>query len=414
MRKQVGLSGQIFSALGKNGINMISLAQGSTERNISTVIENTNLPKAINVLHEAFFEDSISTVNLFVMGIGLVGSELLRQINSQLESLRESNRINIKVIGIANSRKMLIDAEGIDLGNYSQLLDNSTTPSNHQQFVDAMTDMNLYNTVFVDNTASKDVADLYLQIVSESISIVCCNKIAAASPLEDYNTLMKAARKNQAEFFNETNVGASLPIINTIKDMVSSGDKIKQIEAILSGSLSFIFNEYDGTRSFADVVKQAQKEGYTEPDPRIDLSGLDVQRKILILGRVSEYPLKQDDVSTISFMPDSVNKADSVNDFFKALEQEEAFFKNLYDTATAKGAKLKVVAIFNAETMKAQVELKEVEADSPYYHLSGKDNIVLIYSQRYSDDPLIIRGAGAGAAVTASGVFGDILKATRL
>lgn len=413
MRKQVGLSGRIFSALGKNGINIISLAQGSTERNVSTVIEAGDLKKAINVLHETFFEDSITTVNLFVMGVGLVGSELLRQIKSQVDSLRETNRVSIKVVGIANSRKMLIDQEGIDLSNYSQLLNDSSTVSNHQQFVDTMKEMNLYNTVFVDNTASKDVAALYLQIVKESISIVCCNKIAAASPLGAYNALLETARKNQAEFYNETNVGASLPIIHTIKDMVSSGDKIQQIEAILSGSLSFIFNEYDGIRSFAEVVKQAQKEGYTEPDPRIDLSGLDVQRKILILARVSEYQLDLEDVSTVSFMPESVNEAKSVDDFLLALEKEEAFFKALYDKANANNNKLKVIATFDASTMKAKVELREVASDSPYYHLSGKDNIVLIYSNRYKEDPLSIIGAGAGAAVTASGVFGDILKATR-
>ncbi len=414
MRKHVGLSGEIFSALGKNGINIISLAQGSTERNISTVIEQKDLRKAINVLHEAFFEDSITTVNLFIMGVGLVGSELIRQIDSQCKTIKENLRIDLKVIGLANSRKMLIDEDGIDLSNYNQLLQDAPTATDHQAFVNAMKEMNLYNSIFVDNTASQDVAALYYQIVSESISIVCCNKIAASSPLEAYNALLKAARKNRAEFYNETNVGASLPIIHTIKDMVSSGDTIQKVEAILSGSLSFIFNEYDGIKSFAEVVKLAQKEGYTEPDPRIDLSGLDVQRKILILGRVSEYQLDQEDISTVSFMPESVNEANSVDDFFAALEKEESFFKSLYDHANEKGAKLKVLATFDASTQKAKIELKEVMPDSPYYHLGGKDNIVLIYSNRYIDDPLIIRGAGAGAAVTASGVFGDILKAARL
>jgi len=413
MRNQIGLCGQIFSALGKNGINIISLAQGSTERSISVVIEEQDLSKAINVLHGTFFENTLTTLHLFIMGVGLVGSELLRQIDQQKEILKKENHIDIKVIGIANSRKMIFDEQGIDLTTVKQQLNDSEQASNHQKFIENIEQLNLTNSVFVDNTASAEVAAIYQQVVAENISIVTCNKIAAASPLSEFLALKKTIQKNRSTFLFETNVGASLPIISTIKDMVASGDRIQRIEAVLSGSLNYIFNEYNSTKTFAEVVKEAQSLGFTEPDPRIDLSGLDVKRKILILSRVSNMMLDQTDVETVSFLPESTLRVDTVNQFFEALTNEEDYFKNLYTTAKEKGACLKVVATFDAREQKAFVQLREVMPDSPYFQLGGKDNIVLITSDRYAEDPLIVRGAGAGAAVTASGVFGDILKVLR-
>ncbi|MBX2845428.1 MAG: bifunctional aspartate kinase/homoserine dehydrogenase I [Saprospiraceae bacterium] len=410
MRHQVGLSGKLFSTLGKNGINIISLAQGSTERNVSTVIHKNDLAKAVNVLHETFFEYSYATINLFIMGVGLVGSELLQQIAQQRDFIKQNDHVDIRVVGLSNSRKMVLDPEGIDLNNWQASLDHSDVVANHEAFLEAMRTMNLRNSIFVDNTASESVAQLYTEIAQNNFSIVTCNKIAAAAPLEAYNSFIKAVQKNRVTFRNETNVGASLPIISTIKDMVNSGDKIRGIEAVLSGSLNFIFNNYDTSRSFADVVREAQKEGYTEPDPRVDLSGMDVKRKILILARVSGYALDQDEVETISFLPDGSMEAEDVDAFYALLEQKEDYFQALYKNAASAGKKLKVVATFDGQS--AKVALQEVGPDSAYFNLGGKDNIVLLTSDRYPS-PLVIRGAGAGAAVTASGVFGDILKVWR-
>jgi len=411
MRHQIGLSGKIFSTLGKNGVNIISLAQGSTERNISTVVEQKDLAKAVNVLHETFFESSYSRLNLFIMGVGLVGSELIKQIKQQHDFIREQDHVDIKVISLANSRKMLFNPSGIDLDNWDKELNDSEQVTNHSDFIKRMADLNLRNSIFVDNTASEDVAKLYGQVAASNISIVACNKIAAASSLADYKALTKVIRKNRTNFRFETNVGASLPVISTITDMVTSGDKIQKIEAVLSGSLNFIFNNYDGSNTFASVVKDAQNEGFTEPDPRVDLSGTDVKRKILILTRVSGYELEPEDVETVSFLPEGSMEASSVDDFYELLKEHESHFQSMYKNATDKHAKLKVVATF--EDRKAKVALEEVTTESAYYNLGGKDNIVLLYSDRYSEDPLIIRGAGAGAAVTASGVFGDILKTLR-
>ncbi len=411
MRHQIGLSGKIFSTLGKNGINIISLAQGSTERNISTVIEQNDLAKAVNVLHETFFLEGYTTLNLFIMGVGLVGTELLSQIKRQHDFIKDQDHVDIRVVSLANSRKMIFQEEGIQLSDWEQQLESSEMPSDHESFIEQIKALNLRNSVFVDNTASEKVANLYQSLAESNISIVTCNKIAAAAPLAQYKKLMKAIKKNRISFRNETNVGASLPILSTIADMVASGDKIHRIEAVLSGSLNFIFNNYEGQKLFADVVREAQEAGYTEPDPRIDLSGTDVKRKILILSRVSGYDIEPEDVETISFLPKGSMEVESVDDFYHLLEQKDSHFKTLFNQANDAGKKLKVVASFDSG--KAKVQLEEVSDQSAYFQLGGKDNIVLLYSERYADDPLIIRGAGAGAAVTASGVFGDILKVLR-
>lgn len=408
MKSHTGIAGRMFSALGKNGINIRAIAQGSSERNISTVIALSDVVKAVNVLHEAFFETTYKQVNVFIAGAGNVGSKLLGQLNQQLEFLKSRNRLNIKIVGLANSKRALLNDDGIDLNNWKELL--AAAPSNTiEGYIDTIIEKNLRNTIFVDVTASDVVATCYNKLLQKSIAVVACNKVACSSAYSYYQQLKESASEYNAKFLFETNVGAGLPIIGSLNDLISSGDRVNKMQAVLSGTLNFVFNNYDGKKSFASVVKQAQDEGYTEPDPRLDLSGKDVMRKIMILARESGEKIEMEDIANNSFMPESCMQG-SVENFYAEMEKQEAHFKAIYDKASADGCKLKFVASY--ENGKAAVGLQHINPEHNLYHLYGKDNIVLFYTNRYPEQPMVVKGAGAGAEVTASGVFADIIRAT--
>ncbi len=406
MKSHPGVSGKLFGALGRNGVNVRAIAQGSSERNISAVIASADVRKAINVLHEEFFETSYKQLNLFITGTGNVGRRLLDQLLQQQQYLLDNLRIQIRVVGLANSRKMVFAAEGIDLRQWQQALENGE-PMHLDAWTAGIASRNLRNSVFADVTANADVASRYASLLQKSISVVACNKIACSSVYGNYRLLKDLAREYNARFLFETNVGAGLPVIGTLNDLTRSGDKVRRIEAVLSGTLNFVFNHYNGEKPFSTVVKQAQDEGYTEPDPRLDLSGTDVMRKIMILARESGERTEMEDISNQSFMPASCMQG-SVQDFYAAMITEEKHFKSLYQAAAAQGKKLKFVARY--DNGKASVGLQHIGPDHDLYHLYGKDNVVLFYTDRYSEQPLVVKGAGAGAEVTASGVFADILR----
>lgn len=409
MKSHTGVSGRMFSALGKNGVNIRAISQGSSEKNISTVIATKDVRKAINVLHEEFFEKTYKQVNLFIAGTGNVGSKLLAQLKQQVHFLQEQMHIQARVVGLCNSRNMLVQEEGIDLSQWKEKLPEGVK-GNISEFIETIITLNLRNSIFIDVTANDRVAKLYDLLLKKSITVVACNKVAASSEYEYYKKLKDLAREFNSQFLFETNVGAGLPVIGTLNDLLSSGDRILRIEAVLSGTLNFVFNNYDGKRKFAEVVKQAQEEGYTEPDPRLDLSGTDVMRKILILAREAGQEIEMSDIQNKTFMPDSCMKG-SVEDFYRAMEKEEMHFKKIYDEANNNGNKLKFVASYSPG--KADVGLQHINPNHDLYHLYGKDNVVLFYTERYKEQPLVIKGAGAGAEVTASGVFADILRAVK-
>ena len=409
MKSHPGTSGKMFGVLGRNGINVRAIAQGSSERNISAVIARSDVKKAVNVLHEEFFEATYKQLNLFITGTGNVGKLLLQQFHQQYGYLLEQLRLQVRVTGLANSRRMLVNEEGIDLAQWQEALEQAEE-MNLLTFTSVIAQKNLRNSVFVDVTANKDVSASYGSLLQKSIAVVACNKIACSSPYQYYRQLKELSKEYNAPFFFETNVGAGLPVIGTLNDLLRSGDQIRKIEAVLSGTLNFVFNHYDGRTSFARVVRQAQDEGYTEPDPRLDLSGTDVMRKIMILAREAGNVLEMEDIQNVSFMPPSCMEGD-VNHFYAAMEQEEAHFKKLYDAAAAVGKKLKFVASY--ENGKAVTGLQQIDPAHDFYHLYGKDNIVVFYTDRYPEQPLVVKGAGAGAAVTASGVFADIIRAAR-
>jgi aspartokinase/homoserine dehydrogenase 1 len=413
MKNHPGVSGKMFGVLGRNGINVRAIAQGSSEKNITAVIASSDVKKAINVLHEEFFETSYKQLNIYVAGVGNVGGKLINQIQKQAEYLKKSLRLQINIVGIANSKKQLINVDGLDLTNWKEQLADAKS-GGIADYVQAILDNNLRNSVFVDVTAHETVANVYAQLLEKAVSVVACNKIACSSPYANYAKLKSLARQYNAAFLFETNVGASLPIIGTLNDLVRSGDTINKIEAVLSGTLNFVFNNYAGGKdgkSFAQVVKQAQEEGYTEPDPRLDLGGTDVMRKIMILAREAGQKIEMEDISNNAFLPASCFNG-SVADFYVEMEKQEDHFKKLYEAAAAEGCKLKFVASF--ENGKAKVGLQHIQPSSDFYHLYGKDNLVLFYSMRYPELPLVIKGAGAGADVTASGVFADIIRAARV
>jgi aspartokinase/homoserine dehydrogenase 1 len=410
MKNHPGISGKMFGALGRNGVNVRAIAQGSSERNISAVIYKADVKKAINVLHEEFFETTYKQVNLFVAGVGNVGSRLLAQLQNQKKYLLNHLRLQVRVVALANSRKMLYNENGIDLANWKDQLE-SGEPMSMQQFIDNIRQKNLRNSIFADVTANPELAEYYDQLLSKSISVVACNKVAASSSFNYYKTLKDLAREYNVPFLFETNVGAGLPVIGTLNDLLRSGDKVNRIQAVLSGTLNFVFNNYNGEKSFASVVRQAQDEGYTEPDPRLDLSGKDVMRKIMILAREAGEQIEMDDITNESFMPESCMTG-SVENFYSEMEKHEDHFKKIYKNAAANGNKLKFVASF--EKGKASVGLKEIDPQHDFYHLYGKDNVVLFYTERYPEQPLVVKGAGAGAEVTASGVFADIIRASKI
>ena len=410
MKNHPGISGKMFGALGRNGVNVRAIAQGSSERNISAVIASVDVKKAINVLHEEFFENTYKQVNVFLTGVGNVGSKLLAQLEQQQQYLQQHLRLQLKVVGMANSKKMLFNDDGIDLSTWQDSLESGDSME-LSKFIQNVKSKNLRNSVFADVTASAEVAATYDQLFEKSVSIVACNKVACSSPYQYYRKLKDLAREHNSVFLFETNVGAGLPVIGTLNDLLRSGDKVNKIQAVLSGTLNFVFNNYNGTRSFAQVVRQAQDEGYTEPDPRLDLGGTDVMRKIMILAREAGEQLEMEDISNNSFMPESCMKGD-VEHFYKEMEKHEAHFKKIYEEAEAKQCKLKFVASY--ENGKAAVGLQHINAQHDFYHLYGKDNVVLFYTNRYVEQPLVVKGAGAGAEVTASGVFADIIRAARV
>lgn len=407
MKNHQGISGRMFSALGKNNINIRAIAQGASEKNISTVIAENDVKKALNTIHERFFEDQNKQLNVFITGVGNVGERLVEQIKQQKKFLKEQLKINLRVIGLSNSRNMIFDNSGLSLKSWKTDLESGEIAS-LDGFLKRIKAFNLRNSIFVDVTANESVANLYADYLKESIAVVACNKIACSSSYGKYQELQYLSRKYNAPFLFETNVGAGLPIIDTLNNLIASGDKITSIQAVLSGSLNFVFNNFNDKTKFHDVVKQAQEEGYTEPDPRIDLSGVDVARKILILARESGLTMNLEDIKNVSFLTQANLKSGSVEDFYDSLIQNEEHFKNLYSSAKQNNCQLKYVAELN--NGKAQVGLKEIPEGHPFYNLEGKDNIVMFYTERYPEQPMIIKGAGAGADVTASGLFADIIR----
>ncbi|MGZ8550075.1 MAG: bifunctional aspartate kinase/homoserine dehydrogenase I, partial [Chitinophagaceae bacterium] len=409
MKSHPGISGRMFSAMGRNGVNIRAIAQGSSEKNISAVIATKDVRKSINVLHEEFFETTYKQVNLFIIGTGNVGAKLLGQMQQQLGFLQQQMRLQFRIVGLSNSRKMVFKEDGLDPGKWKEKLNEGET-ANLEKFTEEIINRNLRNSIFVDITANDKVANVYGRLLQKSISVVACNKIAASSAYDNYKRLKDLAGEFNCQFLFETNVGAGLPIIGTLNDLLRSGDRVHRIDAVLSGTLNFVFNNYNGKQKFAEVVKQAQDEGYTEPDPRLDLGGTDVMRKIMILARESGEKIEMNDIENNSFMPASCMQG-TVADFYSAMAKEEEHFKKLYEKASAEGCKLKFVASY--KDGKASVGLQHIDPNHDLYHLYGKDNVVLFYTDRYKEQPLVVKGAGAGAEVTASGVFADIIRASK-
>lgn len=407
MKFQPGISGKSLHTLGRNGVNIRAIAQGSSEKNISLVISDNDVKKGLRTLHESLFDEGLRRLNLFMVGKGNVGGTLIDQIQKQQGELLKKHNVDIRVIALAGQRNMLFDEDGIDLCGWREKIETGDK-MDLSIFCKTMKDFNLHNSIFVDNTAEEKVSDHYAEILKESISVVTSNKVAASSDLERVKNLKYLAKRYNTSFLYETNVGAGLPIIDTIQNLVKSGDVIEEIHAILSGSLTFIFNEFNENTSFTDIVKQAMKEGYTEPDPRIDLSGVDVARKILILAREAGLPLEMKDIQNNKFLPEKLINSGGVQDFLSDLLQEEDAMKSKFSEAKKNGNKLKYVA--SLVNGKANVGLTVVGDKHPFFNIEGKDNIVLIHTKRYGDQPLVIKGAGAGADVTAMGVFSDIIR----
>jgi len=407
MKSHQGISGKMFSTLGKNAVNIRAIAQGASEKNISAVIAEKDVKKALNSLHEVFFEGNRKQLNLYIMGVGNVGSQLIEQIKQQNDYLRDNLNLNLRIMGLSNSRKMLVSETPIDLNNWKEELDGGED-ADILRFRESVIQSNQRNAVFVDVTANETAALSYDDYLRNSISVVACNKIAAAGSQEYYSNLKSLSRKYNASFMFETNVGAGLPIIDTLQNLIASGDRITKVQAVLSGSLNFVFNNFKSGGSFHDVVQAAKSEGYTEPDPRIDLSGVDVARKILILARESGMSLELDTIKNTPFLTKNNLESSDVPHFFETLKEDADHFEKLVSDATEKGERLKYVA--QLENNEASVGLQSVGNDSPFYNLEGSDNIVLFYTERYPEQPLIVKGAGAGGEVTASGLFSDIIR----
>jgi bifunctional aspartokinase / homoserine dehydrogenase 1 len=408
MKHSPGTSGRMFAALGKNGINVVAIAQGSSERNISAVVKQDDIAKALNALHEAFFLSDRKVLNLFLVGTGLIGSSLLEMIGAQFSKLANENRLEVSVAGVANSKKMLFKEDGLKIGAAIDEMKNSGEHMSMQAFVANMLALNLPNSIFVDCTSSEEVTDHYEEILNANISIVTPNKKGNSGPLEKYQSLRAAAFARNVKFLFETNVGAGLPVINTLNDLLLSGDKVISIEGVLSGTLNYIFSTYSAGKKFSDVVKEAKAKGYTEPDPRDDLSGTDVARKILILSREAGLPLELTDIKIQNLVPDDCLGDITVDEFFKRLEKHDHAYEKLLTQASSQGQKLRYKAILRDGDVR--VELGSVNSDHPFYSLSGSDNIILLTTERYHERPMVIRGPGAGAAVTAAGVFADVIR----
>lgn len=413
MKASSGISGKLFSVLGRNGVNVIATAQGSSELNISVVIKKKDLSKALNAIHETFFDIDGFTLNVFIVGAtGLIGKTLLKQIKDQRSYLKEKKNLNVNIVGLTNTRKSLIATTGIDLENWEETLQNSTEPANISEFVADIQELNLPYSVFVDNTASKDIIQYYEPLLRNSISVVTPNKVANSGSYAEYLNLRKIAQQRKVKFLYETNVGAGLPIIGTLQTLIESGDKIHKIEAVLSGTLSYIFNSYKVGDKFVDVVKDAKAKGYTEPDPRDDLSGTDVARKILILARETGNKLELSDVKITKLLNNACEQAATVDNFYVALDADNQRFEELLLNAEAHDKALRFIATLeNGET---SIGLKAVGKDHPFYNLSGSENIISFTTERYKSNPLVVKGPGAGAEVTAMGVFADIMSISSL
>ena len=406
MKHAAGIAGKLFGTLGRSGISVIACAQGASETNISFVVQGAELRKTMNVLHDSFFLSEYKVLNLFICGIGTVGGKLIEQIRSQYENLKEHSRLKLTVVGVASSHNAIFSRDGIDLDNYRELLKQSE-PSNPEKLRDKILSMNIFNAVFVDCTASKEIADLYQTLLDHNVSIVAANKIAASSAYDNYAHLKETALRRGIKFLFETNVGAGLPIIGTINDLRNSGDRILKIEAVLSGTLNFIFNKISADCPFSKTVLAAKEEGYSEPDPRIDLSGTDVVRKIVILAREAGYRVEQEDVEKHLFVPDEYFKG-SLDEFWKHLPNLDADFEKRRKALEAEGKRWRFIATMDHG--KVSVALKAVGQDSPFYNLEGSNNIVLLTTERYKEYPMLIQGYGAGASVTAAGVFANIIS----
>lgn len=406
MKHVPGIAGKLFGTLGRAGISMIACAQGASQTNISFVVKSEHLRKALNAIHDSFFLSEYKVLNLFVCGVGTVGGQLLEQIHDQYEELKRTKRLKLNVVGIATSKKALFNRDGIDLANYRKLLADAPE-SNDKKLRDAIIEMNCFNSVFVDCTASKDVAEIYQPLLEHNISVIAANKIAASSSYEKYALLKETALARGVFFRYETNVGAGLPIIGTINDLRNSGDVILKIEAVLSGTLNFIFNELSADVTMSEAVRRAKEQGYSEPDPRIDLSGKDVIRKLVILAREAGYKVEKTDVEKHLFIPDEFFEG-SIEEFWKNLPKLDADFEARRKQLDAEGKHWRFVATFDHG--KLSVALKEVDSTHPFYNLQGSNNIVALTTERYREYPMLIQGYGAGASVTAAGVFANIMS----
>ncbi len=409
MRNQPGVAGKLFASLGKEGININAIAQGSSECNISFVVSEEVEAKALNLIHDSFFLSKSIDINLYMIGVGLIGGTLIAQLKQQAKRLKKEQNLNIKIIGLSNSRKMLITPQGIEMTNWEDQLDDARTQADPETFVKQMIADNLPNSIFIDSTANATIPQYYQEVLENNISIVTPNKIATSSSYRNYKTLKDTAKKNHTAFLYETNVGAGLPVITTLENLISSGDQITKLEAVLSGSISYIFNTFGGGKSFSEVVMDAKNLGLTEPDPRDDLSGLDVKRKITILAREAGHPVNMSGVKLKGILNKECLEAKSVPAFFKALDKMNDSFEELSAKAAKKNKKLRYIATMN-KAGECSINLQEVGEKSPFYNLGGSDNMLVITTKRYHKRPLVIKGPGAGAEVTAAGVFAEIIS----
>ncbi|MBW8331299.1 MAG: bifunctional aspartate kinase/homoserine dehydrogenase I [Prolixibacteraceae bacterium] len=411
MKHATGVAGKLFNTIGKNGINIIAIAQGASELNISWVVKVSDLRKTLNVVHESFFLSENVELNVFLLGIGLVGGNLLNQIKQQQPKLLKEKHLKIKLAGVANSKKMLFDREGMDITTFREKMVTDGHESSLEQFKNEIISLNMYNSIFVDCTASDQAAGLYAELLNANVSIVTANKVAASSAYENYSLLKKTAKRKGVKFLFETNVGAGLPIITTLNDLVNSGDTILKIEAVLSGTLNFIFNTIGETVPLSQTIRMAKDQGYAEPDPRIDLSGVDVARKLLILVRESGYQFDMKDIKINTFVPAKYFEG-SVDDFWKNISEIDAEFETNRKKLAVEGRFWRFVAKF--ENGKAECGLQEISAGHPFADLQGSNNLVMFTTERYQEFPMIIKGYGAGAAVTAAGVFADIIRVSNI
>jgi len=408
MKETPGVSGKLFHSLGRNGVNVRAIAQGSSEYNISIILSSRDLAKALNAVHDAFFSQLTKTLYAFCLGIGNIGKTLFKQLNEHSEFLQQNNGIQVKIAGISNTRKMLFYTDGLSLDNWEDELNQSGEKADLEIFVARMQSMNLPNCVFIDNTASPKPVEFYEDVLKSTISIVTCNKIGNSAGYCQYKTFRDTARQHGVDFFYETNVGAGLPIIRTLKDLMNSGDRVQRIEAILSGTISFIFNNFKGDVSFHDIVKLAQVKGYTEPDPRDDLRGTDFMRKMLILARDAGYALEANDIAIENILPKTCLAAQTVDDFYMALKADDTYFTNLKNKADAENKVLRYIG--KLDNGKVSITLQMVGESHPFFTLSGSDNIISFTTDRYKERPLVVKGPGAGAEVTAAGVFADLIN----